>query len=120
MGKTYKIIFTTGYDDDIESLSKGLKADVLILDGNGQYYCTQFIAMERLMNEVASRRSVCYFEENLVIVDEITKDVILKSIIELDQRLFYEYWKQLSNEWLEKYFYPKDDWVVFTVSIEDK
>ncbi len=26
----YKIIFTTGYDDDLESISKELKCDVLI------------------------------------------------------------------------------------------
>lgn len=47
----YKVIFAFGYDYDIISISKGnKKADVLILDEHGDYYCPQFITAERLYN----------------------------------------------------------------------
>ena len=41
----YKIIFTTGYDDDIDSISKELRCDVLILNGDGNYYHPQYLTI---------------------------------------------------------------------------
>ena len=116
----YKIIFTSGYGeiDDYESLAKGLKCDVLILDEKGDYYCPQFITIERINNEF-TKNEKCYLEDNMVIMHEITKQTIMDSIPLLHKWLFFKHWIPVSIEILEEYFYPKDTWVIFPVTIND-
>ena len=113
----YIIIFTTGYSDDIDSLSKELKCDVLILNEIGNYFNPQFITIERIKGEFDSSKN-SYLEDNLVILHKITKDTILKSIPELHQWKFFERWIPLTIDQLEKYFYPRNDWISFSINID--
>jgi len=112
----YEIIFTSGYEDDLESLTKELKCDVLILDDKGDYYAPQFITLDRIYGEFREDRH-CYLEENLVILREVTKDSILKSIPEIHKWQYYLRWLPLPKEQLIKYFPPKERWVIFTVVV---
>ncbi|MFY7889896.1 MAG: hypothetical protein ACOVOW_13335 [Spirosomataceae bacterium] len=112
----YKIIFTTGYDDDLESISKELKCDVLILDEKNDYYNPQFITIERIKGEFEDSK-ICYLEDNLVILHKVTKDNILNSIAELDKWKFTKRWKPLDEKQLVEYFYPKNDWLIFDIEI---
>ena len=114
----YKIIFTDGYTDDIESLTRGLRCDILILTESGLYFNPRFLTLERIKIEFGKSMN-CYLEDNLVILHSITKDIILKSIVELHTLLFFKRWIPLSTEQLEQYFYPQDTWVLFDVIIDD-
>lgn len=110
----YKVIFTSGYDDDIDSISKELKCDVLILDEKGNYYNPQYVTIDRIKGEFLDDR-LCYLEENLVILHKITKENILNSINELDKWLFTKRWLPIDEKQLIEYFYPKEDWLVFDI-----
>lgn len=112
----YKVIFTTGYDDDIDSISKELKCDVLILDEAGNYYNPQYITLSRIKGEFTNSK-ICYLEDNLVILHIVTKENILESIIELDKWMFTKRWIPLSEKQLIEYFYPKEDWLIFEVEV---
>jgi hypothetical protein len=109
----YKVIFTTGYDD-IDSISKELKCDILILDNENNYYNPQYITLNRIKGEFDGKK-VCYLEDNLVILHKITKDNILKSIIELDKWMFTKRWIPLNEKQLVEYFYPKRNWLIFDI-----
>lgn len=111
----YKIIFTTGYDDDIDSISKELRSDILIVDEQDNYYNPQYITLRRIDAEF-DKNKLCYLEDNLVILHEITKDNIIKSIVYLDKWQFTKRWISLNNDDIVKYFYPMEDW--FTCEIE--
>jgi len=113
----YKVIFSTGYIDDSESLMKGYKSDILLLDESNNYYEPNFVELEVIKNGFGEEK-VCYLENNLVILHSVTKENILRSIPDLHQWSFYLHWKPLSGELVEKYFYPKEEWVVFEVIIE--
>jgi hypothetical protein len=116
MNMKYKVIFTSGYDDDIDSLSKELKCDILIIDDKNNYYNPQFITLNRIKGEFNNDK-VCYLEDNLVILHKITKENILKSIAELDKWVFIKRWIPLNEGQLVEYFYPKEDWVIFEVEV---
>ena len=116
--KQYTIIFSAGYTDDIESLMKELRGDVLLLDDKGNYYDINFLTINRIKGEF-DKDKVCYLEENMVILHEVTKDNILMSIRELHQWAFSKRWSPLSHEQVEKYYYPKDNWMLFTVEIDE-
>lgn len=90
-----KVIFTTGYDDDIVSISRNLRSDVLISDMDGNFYNPFFITLERVTNEF--KNTICYLEDNLVILHSVTKDNILKAVIELYNWMFYKKWVPLSQ-----------------------
>ena len=113
----YEIIFTTGYTDDIDSLTKELKSDVLILDEQGRYFNPQFITIERIKGEFDENKN-CYLEDNLVILHSITKQAILNSIPELHKWKFFKRWIPVNPDHLEKYFYPKEEWSCFSISVE--
>jgi hypothetical protein len=110
----YKVIFTDGYDDDIDSLSKELRCDVLIQDVNGNYYNPQFITVNRILGEFDAEK-ICYLEDNMVILHQVTKDNILKSVAELHKWQFIKRWLPLTVQQLEDYFYPTDKWLVFEI-----
>lgn len=110
----YEIIFTTGYVDDIDSLTKELKCDVLIHDELGNYFNPQFITIDRIKGEF-NEEKICYVEDNLVILHEMTKELILSSIPVLHKWMFFKRWVPLTEEQLKTYFYPKDSWVTFNV-----
>jgi hypothetical protein len=112
----YDVIFTTGYNDDIDSISKELKCDVLILDEEGNHYNPQYITLDRIKGEFEENK-ICYLEDNLVILHKVTKENILKSIIELDKWMFTKRWIPLNEKQLSDYFYPKENWLVFEVEI---
>ncbi|MBB4807954.1 hypothetical protein HNP38_003294 [Chryseobacterium defluvii] len=112
----YKVIFADGYDDDIESLTRDLRTDVLISDEQGNLYNPFFITIERVNNEF-EKNKVCYLEDNLVILHSVTKDNILKAIIELYEWAFYKKWLPIPEEVLQKYFYPKENWTTFDIEI---
>jgi hypothetical protein len=114
----YSVIFTAGYDDDVESLTRGIKSDVLLGTCQGDFYQVNFLTLARIGGEFDSDKS-CFVEENLVILHEITKDRILHCVEALHQWGFAQHWKPLSQQQLERYFYPKEDWVVFTVTAPD-
>lgn len=110
----YTVIFTTGYDDDIDSLSKELRGDILILDEVGNYFNPTFISIARVNGEFTEDK-ICFLDDNPVILHQVSKDVILKSIKELDRWQFYKKWIPLTSEQIEKYFYPKEVWVSFEI-----
>lgn len=112
----YNVIFTTGYQDDLHSLTKELKADVLLLDSQGNYYNPQFITIERIKNEFSNDK-ICYLEDNLVIMHKITKDNILNVIKELHIWHFNKRWQALTQEQLEKYFFPMSNWAIFDIEV---
>ena len=115
--KAYKIVFASGYTDDLESITRGLNCDVLIIDEKGRYFNPQFITIERVNNEFGAK-SLCYLEDSLVIMREITRETIFKTIPELHRWMFFEKWVPLSATILEKYFYPKENWETFTIPVE--
>jgi hypothetical protein len=112
----YKIIFTTGYDDDIDSISKELRSDILIVDEQDNYYNPQYITLRRIDAEF-DKNKLCYLEDNLVILHEITKDNIIKSIVYLDKWQFTKRWISLNNDDIVKYFYPMEDWFICEIDI---
>jgi hypothetical protein len=112
----YNVIFTSGFTDDIESLERQVKCDILILDENGNYYNPQFITFERIKSEFDASKN-CYLEDNLVILHKITKTTILNSIPELHKWMFYKRWIPLDINQLETYFYPQSDWIYIKVEI---
>ena len=113
----YKVIFSKGYMDDSEALMKGYKSDILLLDEKGKYFELNFIELEVIKNGFEQEK-VCYLENNMIILHAVTKENILKSITELHQWKFFLRWMPLSVELVEKYYYPKEDWVIFEVTIE--
>ncbi len=112
----YSMVFTCGYTDDIESLTREFKGDVLLRTPEGTFYETNFITLDRLRGEFDSTKS-CYLETNLVLLHEITKESILQSVEALHQWRFTERWRPLTPKQIETYYYPKEDWVVFTVTV---
>ncbi|MDE1191738.1 MAG: hypothetical protein PW786_06335 [Arachidicoccus sp.] len=113
----YKIIFTKGHLDDLESLEKGVTGDILISNEEDVYFNPQYITIERVNYEFGIDKE-CYLEENLVLMHQITQETILKSIPHLHKWMFFEYWRPISDEILRKYFYPKEDWFIFKMEIE--
>lgn len=113
----YKVIFTNGYTDDSDSLMRGYRSDTLLLDEKNNYFKLNFTDLEVIKNGFDEEK-VCYLENNMVILHTVTKENILKSIPELHQWCFFLHWLPLSNELVEKYYYPKEDWVVFEVLVE--
>jgi len=111
----YKIIFTSGYVDDSDSLMKGYKSDILLLDQENKYYQLNFIEIDVIRNKF-DKSKLCFLESNMVILHQITKDSILKCIAELHNWQFYKRWLPLKSNELE-IFYPKEDWDVFEVEI---
>ncbi|RSK43561.1 hypothetical protein [Hymenobacter perfusus] len=114
----YSVVFTSGYDDDIESLTRGIKSDVLLGTSQGDFYQMNLLTLARISGEFDADKS-CFLEENLVILHEITKERILHCVEALHKWGFEQQWKPLTRQQLEKYFYPKEDWVVFTVEVSD-
>lgn len=112
----YKVIFAAGYTDDLESLNRDLRGDILINDENGNFYNPFFITIDRIRVEFNDSK-ICYLEDNLVIVHSVTKDNILKAIAELYEWMFYKRWVPLSEEQLQIFFYPKEDWITFEIEI---
>ena len=115
----YKVIFTNGLDDDYESLTREYKCDVLILDEQMNYYCPQFMTISRIESDFGAK-VVCFLEENLVVMRKITKETILQSIPILHKWMFYKRWVPLTKEILDEYFViTKEDWVTFTITVDD-
>jgi hypothetical protein len=57
-------------------------------------------------------------EDNLVIVREVSKDVIIQSIKDLHNWKFYENWKPLSKESIDKYWNDKSELVILEIEVE--
>jgi hypothetical protein len=114
----YKVIFTNGYTDDLESLTRDLRADVLISDIQGNLYRPIFITIERITN-MFNKNEVCYLEDKLVILHSVTKDNILKASVELHEWMFYKRWIPLTEERLQIYFYPKENWTTFEIDVPE-
>lgn len=110
----YKVFFTDNYIDDTESLIKGYRADVLINDKEGNFYHPFFITIDRIIIEF-EKSEVCYLENNLVILHSITKDNILKATEEIHKNMFTKGWLPLTEEQLQTYFYPKENWCIFSI-----
>lgn len=107
----HKVFFTAGYDD-IDSLSRELRSDVLIQDSDGNFYNPLFITIDRIKSEFENDK-FCYVDDNIVFLHQVTKDNILKSIEELYKWQFDKRWRPINNEMLENFFYPKENWVIF-------
>lgn len=112
----YSVIFSSGYIDDDEAQMKGYRSDVIIRDDKDNYFEVNIVTPELLENAL-NQDKICYLETNLVIMKQITKSNILLSIKDLDQWLFYKRWKPLSNEQIQKYYFPKEKWTIFDVDV---
>jgi hypothetical protein len=112
----YKLIFVSKVIDEIDWAAKQICCDVLILDENGNYFAPQYVTLERVKSDFGKNK-LCYLEDNLIILHTITKENIIKSVTELDKWLFYKRWIPLSQDQLEKYFFPEEDWIIFDITI---
>jgi hypothetical protein len=113
----YTVIFTLGYIDDEEAIYRGNRGDILILDELGSYYHPYFTVLESIRGEFMADR-VCYTWDKMVIVHELTTKNILKSITELHIWQFQKNWMPLTNEQIEKYFFPKENWITYDVEVD--
>lgn len=114
----YEVIFTLGHNDDEEVMYTGCRGDVLIIDKLGTFYNPYFITLERIRGEFTSDR-ICYLWNKMVILHELTKENILKSIQELHDLQFYKSWKPLTEQQVIEFYYPKDDWISYYVEVDD-
>lgn len=112
----YSIIFTSGYEDDLESVTRGIRSDVLLGTATGDFYRMNLLTLDRIRGEFDAHQP-CWLEENLVILHEITKDRILQCVETLHRWGVEQQWKPLTQPQVEKYFYPREDWVVFPVTV---
>ena len=115
----YKIIFTLGYINDEEAIERGNRGDILIVDELGSYYDPYFITLDSIKGEFTSNR-VCYLWDKMVIIHELTTENILKSIPELKKWLFQKRWTPLTDEEVEKHYFPKKDWITYDVEIDEQ
>lgn len=113
----YKVIFTLGYITDEEAINRGNRGDVLIIDELGFYYDPYFITLEGIKGEFGINK-VCYLWDKMVIVHELTTENILNSVPELKKWLFQKRWVPLTDEEVAKYYFPKEDWIIYDVEIE--
>lgn len=113
----YKVIFTLGYIDDEEAIYRGDRGDILIIDEHGSYYHSHFTTLETIRGEFIADR-VCYTWDKMVILHELTTENILKSISELHLLQFQKTWTKLTDEQIEKYFFPKEDWITYDVEVD--
>lgn len=114
----YEIIFTLGHNDDEEAMYRGCRGDVLIKDDSGLYYSTYYTIPAAIV-AVLTSRMVCYMCNDTVILHELTKENILKSIKELHDLQFYKSWKPLTEQQVIDFYYPKDDWISYYVEVDD-
>lgn len=113
----YKIIFSLGLEDDDEDASiRGCRGDVLIQDNIGNYFEFHYETIE-MVNDYFVRGDNFYFWDKLVIVKDISKKTICKSIEYLHIRQFQKIWAPISKEHLEKHYYPKEKWEIFEVEV---
>ncbi len=112
----YKIIFTLGYISDEEAMQRGNRGDILILDENENYYHPYYITLNCITAEFTNER-ICYTWDKMVIIHQLTTENIIKSIQELHIWQFQKNWTPLTNEKIEKYFFPKDDWIMYDVEV---
>ena len=114
----YQVIFTIGDTEELDLImtTKGYRSDVIILDENGNYYEVNFTELEVIKNGFDDDK-VCYLEQNLVVLHEVTKENVMKSIPELHRWLFYKRWVPLTNEQVENLYHPKDGWKIFLVTL---
>ncbi|TND08171.1 MAG: hypothetical protein FD123_2565 [Bacteroidetes bacterium] len=101
------IIFTTDSTNDELYAEKELRSDVLLTDSKGNFYQVNFITIDRIRGELDKDKS-CYLEENLVILHAVTKENIIQAIPEIYAWDFALRWAPLTQEQLEKYFYPRE------------
>jgi len=111
----YDVIFSSGYEDDLESLTRKIRSDVLLLHNNN-YYQLHFITIERIKSEFTASET-CYLQESMIILHEVTKENILKSLPHLFEWQFYKCWLPLTEEQIVKYHYPKEDWIIHKINI---
>lgn len=119
----YEIIFTGGFDD-LEVQTREVSGCVIIRDDKGQYYYTMIHTLDRLWGETemevrfhdsANVTTGFWFEENAVILLDISKQGIISAFKSLLNRPIEEFWKPMSQDILEKFFYPKERWEIHTI-----
>jgi hypothetical protein len=106
-----EIIFTAGFpkiDDDFARM-KGHRSDVFYRDHAGGCYELTFLTLERLSFEVKGtlgRENNFYADCGLVVIDEPTKDSIVKAVRELAKRRYFDGLKPVQLE-------PEPQWSIF-------
>ena len=66
-----------------------------------------------------NENKVCYLESNLVILHSVTKENILRSVVELHNWMFYKRWLPLAEENVKKWFYPIERGQFLKLNVED-
>ncbi|WP_430405627.1 hypothetical protein [Fluviicola sp.] len=105
-----RIIFTAGYleNDDELTKMKGHRSDVLVEKEGGLYFELNFIDLQRLEVELNSNMEKgrnYYTDTGLILVDQVSKDSIVKAVIGLDQKNFFFTQKPLKITPEEQWFY---------------
>ena len=113
----YKIIFTSGHEHDEELRERETRGDILLQTEAGDYYELNFVTLNRIRAEFHAE-SACYLEDNMVILHEVTKDNILGCVPVLHRWMFYKRWMPLSPAVLDKYYMPREPWVVYSVVVD--
>ena len=107
-----KIIFTSGYaiDDDEVTKQKGHRSDVIFIDNDNNNYEVNFVTTERLKSDLKYNQNIGknYFADFcLVILEEVTKDMILSSVQELSKINFFKRFTPIEKP------ESKPEWVIF-------
>lgn len=98
-----KIYFSEDSErNEYESVERGCRLDVLV-EIDGRYYQPIINTIERLVqevNEVFEKDEVYDIDPCQILVKEASKNLIIKSIVELYQKDFFNYFNSIN---LEKY-----------------
>lgn len=113
----YKIIYTIGREFDEEFNMKGYRSDLLLMDPNGNYFELNFVEPEVITNSIDDL-SVCYIENNLIVIRDLNFETIRESIHELKRRSFIENWKPLTSSQIDKYYSPTQKWEIYELELE--
>ena len=119
----YEIIFTEGFDD-LEVQMRELSGCVIVRDDKGQYYYTMIVTFDTLWGETEMddksygstvMGSGFWMEGNPVILLDISKQGIINTFKSLFNRPIEEFWKPMSQDTLERRYYPKEHWEIHTI-----
>jgi len=111
----YKLIFSIGHDYEDELVYKQVRGDILI-ELNGQFFRPTFITLDRIKAEF-SISTPCFLNEDLVIVRSVSKNTVIESMRYLHEWKFYEKWIAVRLEFVERFFYPKERWIIYEFNL---
>lgn len=105
--------------NDEDAYFRECRNDVLIQDENDNFFELNFHTLASINDYFARSSKLCFFWDKLIIVEDIKKATICDCISYLHTRQFYKIWEPISQEYLEKHYYPKENWEIFEVEVNE-